>query len=302
MPVTGSRSQSAMEYMMTYSWAILMIAVVIGALYSLGLLNPITYAPRANPGGCQVRITIGPVGVKIPSLVGVCTNTLPKYVAQFNGQSVITLSNNGLMSSNSFTVSLWIFTQSDPYFNGEIGFVNASTYGWQIDSAPPGTYNGVLRYRIDTSGYLNQHSDYPANLNLKNGKWHFGALVFNRSVGSNGWVYLYFDGAMGWNSPVYSGPMPIGGMVGTIGSPPLGGGSFNGLLSNVQIYDTALTPNDISALYIEGIGGTPINIKHITGWWPLNGNANDYSGNGYSGIPVNVIYTDSWTNGYALRS
>ncbi len=32
-------SQSAMEYLMTYGWAILIIAVVLGALYSLGIFN-----------------------------------------------------------------------------------------------------------------------------------------------------------------------------------------------------------------------------------------------------------------------
>jgi hypothetical protein len=33
------RAQSAMEYLMTYGWAILIIAVVLGALYSLGIFN-----------------------------------------------------------------------------------------------------------------------------------------------------------------------------------------------------------------------------------------------------------------------
>jgi streptogramin lyase len=34
-----SKSQSAMEYLMTYGWAILIVAVVLGALYSLGIFN-----------------------------------------------------------------------------------------------------------------------------------------------------------------------------------------------------------------------------------------------------------------------
>ncbi len=33
------RLQSAMEYLMTYGWAILIIAVVLGALFSLGVFN-----------------------------------------------------------------------------------------------------------------------------------------------------------------------------------------------------------------------------------------------------------------------
>jgi len=34
-----SKAQSAMEYLMTYGWAILIIAVVLGALFSLGVFN-----------------------------------------------------------------------------------------------------------------------------------------------------------------------------------------------------------------------------------------------------------------------
>jgi len=37
--------QAAMEYLMTYGWAILIIGLVIGVLYSLGLFNPSSIAP-----------------------------------------------------------------------------------------------------------------------------------------------------------------------------------------------------------------------------------------------------------------
>ena len=37
--VRVKRAQSAMEYLMTYGWAILIVAVVLGALYSLGIFN-----------------------------------------------------------------------------------------------------------------------------------------------------------------------------------------------------------------------------------------------------------------------
>ncbi len=30
-------------------------------------------------------------------------------------------------------------------------------------------------------------------------------------------------------------------------------------------------------------------------------NSNDYSGNGSSGAPTNVVYTSSWSSGYTLR-
>lgn len=38
------RLQSAMEYLMTYGWAILILAVVLAALFLLGVFNPSQYA------------------------------------------------------------------------------------------------------------------------------------------------------------------------------------------------------------------------------------------------------------------
>ena len=36
----GLRAQSAMEYLLTYGWAFLIIAVVLAAMFELGLFNP----------------------------------------------------------------------------------------------------------------------------------------------------------------------------------------------------------------------------------------------------------------------
>jgi hypothetical protein len=79
-----------------------------------------------------------------------------------------------------------------------------------------------------------------------------------------------------------------------------GYGTLNGSLSNVQIYNISLSASQVQALYQEGIGGAPINPMYLVGWWPLNGNANDYSGNNNNGQAANVIYTSSWTSGYSV--
>ena len=46
----GSRSQSALEYMMTYGWAILVIVIVAGVLYSLGIFSPSSSAGTTVTG------------------------------------------------------------------------------------------------------------------------------------------------------------------------------------------------------------------------------------------------------------
>jgi hypothetical protein len=40
------KSQAAMEYLMTYGWAILIVSLAVGVLYSLGILNPETLKPQ----------------------------------------------------------------------------------------------------------------------------------------------------------------------------------------------------------------------------------------------------------------
>ncbi len=49
----NSKSQSAMECLMTYGWAILIISVVLATLFQLGVFSGVL-SPRARPGQCQV--------------------------------------------------------------------------------------------------------------------------------------------------------------------------------------------------------------------------------------------------------
>ncbi len=85
-----------------------------------------------------------------------------------------------------------------------------------------------------------------------------------------------------------------------IGSELAGGQYFNGQMANLQVYNTALDPASVNALYLEGIGGEPLSLQSLAAWWPLNGDTNDYSGNGNSGVPNNVIFSGSWLGGYTV--
>ena len=64
---------------------------------------------------------------------------------------------------------------------------------------------------------------------------------------------------------------------------------FSGNVLDVQVYNAPLTPTQTNTLYQAGAYGLPLKANLIA-WWPLSGDARDYSGNGYNGIAVNVIY------------
>jgi len=46
--------------------------------------------------------------------------------------------------------------------------------------------------------------------------------------------------------------------------------------------------SQIEQIYNQGIYGRPVNYKDLMGWWPLYGNALDYSGYGTDGIFINM--------------
>ena len=280
----SAKAQSAMEYLMTYGWAILIIAVVLAALFQLGLFNPMTFAPKAPPGSCQVFRPNGPYTTSFINLEGICSGELPQYVAQFNGQS----------SDISF---------SPPSSNVNV-FCNLTMVAWSYDSGmpPSGVMGGVVGFCQSGCEDI-EYYDSAVRFELRNGstgnmwstsgdfksKWLFTALVLKNGVAYSGYI----------NGVAYPDGKYIG-CIGYSGSVVIGKWDryFNGSIANVQIYNTSLSANEIQALYLEGIGGAPIDLQHLVGWWPLNGNANDYSGNGNNGQISNVNFVSNWYNGY----
>ena len=103
------RVQSAMEYLMTYGWAILIISVVLGALYQIGAFNSSSLTVRVPSGECKVLRTSTAV-----NLVGQCTGLLPKYVAQFDGASSYVKTVGSLQRPSLETFSAWVSMNTLP--------------------------------------------------------------------------------------------------------------------------------------------------------------------------------------------
>ncbi len=283
-----------MEYLMTYGWAILIIAVVLGALFQLGVFNGATFAPKAPPGACQVFRPNGPGTAFDLNIEGVCNGELPQFVGFFNGTSsyVNSGSSSNLdlgASGGSGTISVW-FQTTKTTRESLVGRINPSD-PWQgyilAISDNSGTQKMAFWSSNGISGYWNDAS----SIIVTNGNWHDGVVTFSGSSAT-----FYVDGKQDGTV----GIAPVGSYATTleIGVSNNQGDFFSGSIANVQIYNSSLTEPEINALYDEGIGGAPIDLQNLVGWWPLNGNANDYSGNENNGVPSNVVFTSSWTSGY----
>ena len=270
------RAQSAMEYLMTYGWAILIIAIVLAALFQLGVFSSSTFAPKASPDSCQVFRPNGPGTTQFINTEGVCNGELPQYVAQFNAQSQISttasLTDN---VSSVFTVSYW-FSQTQLFTASYTNMLIISNmYSTFLYSPGNLAWSGFPGRTIGISV-----------LSLR--KWYNVVAVDNGTACES-----YLDGVI------------AGGIWGCTPASPsarticIGCNAFVGSISNLQVYNTSLSQPEITALYQEGIGGAPIDLQNLVGWWPLNGNAHDYSGNNNNGqTNGGVAFTANWENGY----
>ena len=75
--LTKRRSQSALEYMMTYGWAILIIVIVAVILYSMGIFNPSSSVTFTSSGFSPFTVSsslCNNIGYKIAVLAGPIPN------------------------------------------------------------------------------------------------------------------------------------------------------------------------------------------------------------------------------------
>lgn len=298
------KSQSSMEYLMTYGWAILIIVVSLLILATFGVFDPQTYAAKAPPGACSVNRPQGPGTTTNMQLSGLCSGEIPQFTTSFTAP--------GTCSAAIFPVriSQMIQLQSTPLTASAITITwwanaasNVGAY-FHLNSANP--LGGIFCYP-STSGSSPQLACqvYPsapfgsvtASQPISNNQWTFYALTTN-GAGSN----LYVNG-VGASSGVTLAAgttftdFDIFGYQAAAGPAPAPG-CMNGQLADVQLYTTTLSSNSIQSLYIEGIGGVPTDLQDIAGWWPLNGNTNDYSGNNNNGVYNSISYNGHWWTGY----
>ena len=275
-----------MEYLMTYGWAILIIAVVLTVLFQLGIFSGGNFRPHAQAGACQVSRTAAGI-----SLEGQCNGLLPQFVIVspvssgcVGGPSVpMRVSQMTQTSLSAVTISWWGTYSS---ISGVFLHLDSA----QVDPGGNGIYCSLSNCNIP-----NTYVYGPSGITIQTNTWYFSTLVLS----SSGTATMYVNGAPGTPVSWLSGS----GLTGitdldVLGYLPGCEDWAQGSAANIQVYNTSLSSSEVSALYLEGIGGAPIRPQNLVGWWPLNGNANDYSGNDNNGATINVIYSSSWESGY----
>jgi hypothetical protein len=228
------------------------------------------------------------------NLQGICSGQLPQYATRFNGQgSYAEIQAAGSIApTQAVTLTAWI----KPTASGNIMYIISE--GPDQDELYSDA-SGHLGFAIRDSSLTIRWAP-TSNLVTQLNRWQFVAVTYN---GVNAVYYL--NGASDAQPAAYGNISPLlnnwcigcedWGMHNVPNSPDIW---FNGQVADVQVYNTSLSTSDIQALYVRGIGAAPQNLQSLVGWWPLNGDTNDYSGNNNNGAPVNIVYSSQWLGGY----
>jgi Concanavalin A-like lectin/glucanases superfamily len=202
-------------------------------------------------------------------------NLLNRMLASFTGSSYISTNTIGLPSgSRPRSAFAWVYFTGSP----SSGTYVVESYG--ASSASTAAKLGITSGNLYFSGNSN---DFTSTLSVAPNSYHLVGYTYTPNT-----VTLYLDGSSqtGTLSSSLSTTLTTAG----IGADAPSGNinKFSGQITDVQIYSTALAPSQAAQLYQEGIDSIPINNAGLVGWWPLNGDFNDYSGQGNNGIATSV--------------
>ena len=226
------------------------------------------------------------------SISGTSSSFSQNTVANMTNQSSLTVPGTNSTAKiwnggYSYTLAMWVNIK---HAYGACGYpcsdlfqtTQGCTSGLEQDPDNSTGYQiNLLEWNADCgTGATAQGSPYQY---VPYGEWALITGVFKYNSQGNAWVASCVDTSCtnsSWtlNIPaVYSTP-------GTI----LGAGQLNGKIADIQMYDTALSNNQIKTLYDEGYAGLPVTPNGLIAWLPLDGNANDYSGNNNNGGTSNI--------------
>ena len=276
-----------------------------------GTMHKAAYIPLDNYTRDSIFIAKTPNVLPIPGIMSCdnlaqCTNSSLPHLYLSNMPLEF---NQGRFQTANFSldVSSWIYSHAVIVPNG----ANTVTItAWIKPRTIQGdsTYAGIVR--IDGNAgtgtglllSLQGSSGYPSMATWSNdfvptsgpkvnyNQWNFLAVRINGT--DQALLYVNGQAESGTLSDSLVPSLKYGGYSTnfSIGSTDSPGRLFNGSIANVQVYLSPLSVKNLSGLYARGIEGVPLSNQNLVGWWPLDGNANDYSGSAHNGTAVNVNY------------
>ncbi len=186
-----------------------------------------------------------------------------------------------------FTLSFWLNPSAYPTNYQRIVSLDkyiAPYAGWTVLGTSSGT---TIYMALFTSSGTEFDSGY-ANLNLDS--WQNYIITYNGVIPT---IYRNGVAIPTSSNGVYSSVSNLPLIIGSGDSSGVGSTSYNGMMSNVQLYNISLSQVQVSSLYQEGLTGFPVLSSSLIGWWPLQSDANNYARSYSAGFPANVVFTSA---------
>ena len=188
---------------------------------------------------------------------------------------------SNIQRNGTFTVVAWInYSTSTGSCQGIVGDLTSNT-GFQL-----GGYGACGALNVSGSNIV----PWPTSANsFPSGKWE---MVTGEYSANNGTATVYLN-----STTFASNALPIGLSLSSVSNFTIGTNawptgrsvSFNGMMTNVQVYSSFLTATQINNLYLRGATSFPLNNAGLVGWWPLNGNSVDASRSGAKSVVMNSL-------------
>ncbi|MDE1762478.1 MAG: LamG domain-containing protein, partial [Candidatus Micrarchaeota archaeon] len=253
-------------------------------LSSISATNKIYNLPTAN-GSIYLQNSFGTVCVDYACPTSsnqsssVSLSMQDVHAALFNGQNTYLETSRGFNSMNvaaqPYSFSLWVYpTASNGVLINEL---------WQ--QSPTGTGHTPLLEIV--SGNLWMYGAGEGTCKylgpIATNRWTHVAETYNGAT-LTGYVNGTLIATASFTRSVDPTPTSQFYTLGYPNTANCGSGlPFTGEVANYQFYNVTLSGVQVKSLYNTGIGAPPLTSNGLLIWWPLNGNANDYSGNGASG-------------------
>ena len=247
-----------------------------------------------NNGSPQTTYTVTPQNWWKLNATSVYTPSAPNYTTalDFNGSSdYITVSGgSSLVITGDLTMSMWFKANSFSDYEYILRLTG-------IQTANQDRMIGFKSSKISTNTFADSSGAYDVlgNTTLSTGVWYQVAVVYSSNT-----VIIYLNG----NADSSSIPTTMGTF--TTANPIIGlsynNNYFDGSISNVAVYNSALTSSQVSTLFNFGTPETNISFSPQA-WWKLDdqtaitdssGNGNTGTNNGATDATTSVAVVPSW--------
>ncbi len=195
-------------------------------------------------------------------------------------------------ANQDFSLSAWFKKSSNGWY-GHILKKGSIDPSWLLRF----NNNNKLYFLLETTGGVNTNLE--STVAVTDTEWHHVVAVADRSSS----LKIYLDGVLVSGSSGSSSFDVTNTETLRIGTKEDGSEAFNGEISNVAVYNSALTSSQVSTLLNFGTPETAISFSPEA-WWKLDntttgiqdssGNGNNGTNNGAAEVPSGVAVTPSW--------